>query len=108
MAHIAQQHGDALPARRLFQTNLDDDGQRDGEQHPNGAKQPAPENQGQKDHQRRESQPTSHHAWFENVTEHQIDDQISGQQDQRVVKPAENQYLKDRGIAASTEPMLGM
>lgn len=48
MTHIAQQHGDTLPARRLLQTNLDDDGERNGEQHPNGSEQPAPEYQGQK------------------------------------------------------------
>lgn len=108
MTHIAQQHGDILPARRLLQTNLDDDGERNGEQHPNGPEQPAPEYQGQKDHQRGQPRAPAHHARFQYVTEHQIDSRVSGQQDQRVVKPAENQHLKNRGIAASTEPMLGM
>lgn len=37
MTHIAQQHGDTLPARRLLQTNLHNDGQRHREQHSDGA-----------------------------------------------------------------------
>lgn len=53
LVQIAEQHSNTLAAFGVFQTDFDDNRQRNRQQHAHRAEQPAPENQRQKDHQRR-------------------------------------------------------
>lgn len=63
---------------------------------PTGAEQPAPEDQRQEHHQRRQPQPAPHHARLEDIADHHVDSDKATRHHQRITQSVEQQRLNQR------------